>query len=42
MRPDTVLYRLVVYDFGGVQVVLGVESLKRLEILLIYDLGFNL
>ena len=40
VRRDRGVYRLLVYDLDGVQVVLGVKSLGRLEKLLIYNLCF--
>ena len=37
---DTEIDRLAVYDLGGVQAVLGVQSLERLKSSLIYDFRF--
>ena len=42
IRRDTGIYCLLVNDLGGVQVVLGVQSLERLENLLIFNLRFCL
>ena len=40
VRHDTGIYRLVVLDFGGVQSVLALQSLEKLENLLFYNFHF--
>ena len=42
MRHDTGIYRLVVYDLIGVEVLLDVQSLEKFETLLICDFCFCL